>query len=136
MTPYHSQFWAHALTLKGVGGSIESLSRSISNARVDLNPHQVEAALWLVFGGHSHVLSSANAHRLGRFRWSLHEATSVRATPDSAPTRSSPGADEDAVVSHARVRFEGGFPCENCAISGLKVELKSVMFPLASNAIC
>ncbi|MEX2216180.1 MAG: SNF2-related protein [Phycisphaeraceae bacterium] len=46
MTPYHSQFWAHALTLKGASGSIENLSRSISNARVDLNPHQVEAALF------------------------------------------------------------------------------------------
>ncbi len=46
MTPYHSQFWAHLLTLKGAGGSIENLTRSISNARVDLNPHQVDAALF------------------------------------------------------------------------------------------
>ncbi len=46
MTPYHSQYWAHLLTLKGAGGSIENLTRSISNARVDLNPHQVDAALF------------------------------------------------------------------------------------------
>jgi hypothetical protein len=46
MTPYHCQFWAHLLTLKGAGGSIENLTRSISNARVDLNPHQVDAALF------------------------------------------------------------------------------------------
>ena len=46
MTPYHSQFWAHLLTLQGASGSIENLSRSISNARVDLNPHQVDAALF------------------------------------------------------------------------------------------
>ena len=46
MTPYHSQYWAHALTIKGVAGSIENLTRSISNARVDLNPHQVDAALF------------------------------------------------------------------------------------------
>ncbi len=46
MTPYHSQYWAHLLTIKGDGGSIQSLSRSISNARVDLNPHQVDAALF------------------------------------------------------------------------------------------
>ena len=39
MTPYHSQYWAHLLTLKGAGGSIENLTRSISNARVDLNPN-------------------------------------------------------------------------------------------------
>ena len=46
MTPYHSQFWANLLTLRGTSGTIESLSRSISNARVDLNPHQVDAALF------------------------------------------------------------------------------------------
>ena len=46
MTLYHSQYWAHLLTLKGAGGSIENLTRSISNARVDLNPHQVDAALF------------------------------------------------------------------------------------------
>ncbi len=46
MTPYHSQYWAHLLTLRGAGGSIENLTRSISNARVDLNPHQVDAALF------------------------------------------------------------------------------------------
>lgn len=46
MTPYHSQYWANLLTLKGASGTIESLSRSISNARVDLNPHQVDAAHW------------------------------------------------------------------------------------------
>ncbi len=46
MTPYHCQYWASLLTLKGAGGSIENLTRSISNARVDLNPHQVDAALF------------------------------------------------------------------------------------------
>ena len=45
-TEYHSQYWAHALTLRGSGGNIENLSRSIANARVDLNPHQIDAALF------------------------------------------------------------------------------------------
>jgi adenine-specific DNA-methyltransferase len=45
-TRYHSLYWATALTLKGAGGTVESLSRSIANARVDLNPHQVDAALF------------------------------------------------------------------------------------------
>ncbi|MGB6335249.1 MAG: hypothetical protein WBG96_06520, partial [Thermoanaerobaculia bacterium] len=45
-TPYHSQYWAHALSLRGSGGNIESLSRAIANARVDLNPHQIDAALF------------------------------------------------------------------------------------------
>lgn len=45
-TAYHSTYWAHALTLKGPSDSIDSLSRSISGARVDLNPHQIDAALF------------------------------------------------------------------------------------------
>ena len=45
-TAYHSQYWAHALSLRGTGGNIESLSRSIASARVDLNPHQIDAALF------------------------------------------------------------------------------------------
>lgn len=45
-TDYQSQFWAHALTLKSASDSVHNLSRSIANARVDLNPHQVDAALF------------------------------------------------------------------------------------------
>lgn len=47
-TPYHSAYWAHALTLQGPPGTVENLSRSMANARVDLNPHQVDAALFAV----------------------------------------------------------------------------------------
>ena len=47
-TAYHSQYWAHALTLRGATGTIETLSRSIAGARVDLNPHQVDAALFAI----------------------------------------------------------------------------------------
>lgn len=45
-TVYHSQYWAHALTLLGVRGDIAALSRSLANSRVDLNPHQIDAALF------------------------------------------------------------------------------------------
>lgn len=47
-TAYHSQYWAHALPLRGATGTIEALSRSIAGARVDLNPHQVDAALFAI----------------------------------------------------------------------------------------
>ncbi len=46
MTTFHAKYWAHLLTLKGSSGSVANLSRSIANSRVDLNPHQVEAALF------------------------------------------------------------------------------------------
>lgn len=47
-TFYHAKYWAHALTLRGETGSIESLTRSIAGSRVDLNPHQVDAALFAI----------------------------------------------------------------------------------------
>ncbi len=47
-THFHSKYWAHALTLRGATGSIEALSRSIAGSRVDLNPHQVDAALFAI----------------------------------------------------------------------------------------
>ncbi len=47
-TIFHSAFWAHSLTLEAPPGTIESLSRSLTSARVDLNPHQVDAALFAI----------------------------------------------------------------------------------------
>ena len=47
-TAYHSQYWAYALTLRGATDTVDNLSRALSNARVDLNPHQVDAALFAV----------------------------------------------------------------------------------------
>src|SRR5438046_10361183 len=47
-TNYHSAYWARSLTLEGPPGDIESLSRSLTSARVDLNPHQVDAALFAI----------------------------------------------------------------------------------------
>jgi adenine-specific DNA-methyltransferase len=44
-TPHHAAYLAHCLTASGTAGDIDSLSRSISRSRVDLNPHQVDAAL-------------------------------------------------------------------------------------------
>jgi adenine-specific DNA-methyltransferase len=45
-TAFHSKFWAANLRLAHPRNGVEALSRSISNARVDLNPHQVDAALF------------------------------------------------------------------------------------------
>jgi ERCC4-related helicase len=44
-TPYHAKYFAHELTRQG-GVGIERLSRSLFDACVDLNPHQIESALF------------------------------------------------------------------------------------------
>ena len=43
-TSYHSQYLANKITLSGLGE--EAFARSLSTARVDMNPHQVDAALF------------------------------------------------------------------------------------------
>jgi superfamily II DNA/RNA helicase len=44
-TAYHAKYFAHELTRTG-GSGVERLSRSLFDACVDLNPHQIEAALF------------------------------------------------------------------------------------------
>ena len=63
---YHSQYWAHALSLRGSGGDIAALSRSIANARVDLNPHQVDAALFALRSPFSNGVVLADEVGLGK----------------------------------------------------------------------
>lgn len=43
-TPYQAAYFAHFLTREGLDG--DGLTQSLSAARVDLNPHQVEAAMF------------------------------------------------------------------------------------------
>jgi SNF2 family DNA or RNA helicase len=45
-TVYHSKYYAHELTRRFASDRLEKLSQSLFNATVDLNPHQVEAALF------------------------------------------------------------------------------------------
>ena len=46
ITSYHAQYFAHELTKRCSSDSLEKLSSTLSNAQVDLNPHQIEAALF------------------------------------------------------------------------------------------
>src|ERR1022692_3071663 len=47
-TDYHAKLWAALLTLHGETGNMDKLARPLSNSRVDLNPHQIEAALFAI----------------------------------------------------------------------------------------
>lgn len=46
ITEYHAKYYANLLTQKALGGELDSLSQSLLNATVDINPHQIEAALF------------------------------------------------------------------------------------------
>lgn len=46
LTSYHARYFAHELTKRSSSASIDSLTSALADAQVDLNPHQVEAALF------------------------------------------------------------------------------------------
>jgi hypothetical protein len=45
LTPYHAKYFAFELTKRVASDSIEKLASALVDAKVDLNPHQVEAVL-------------------------------------------------------------------------------------------
>ena len=46
ISAYHAKYFAHELTKRCPANSIEKLAGALVDAQVDLNPHQVEAALF------------------------------------------------------------------------------------------
>ncbi len=48
ITPYHAVYFAHDLTRRAASGSVERLATALADAQVDLNPHQIDAALFAV----------------------------------------------------------------------------------------
>ena len=46
ITPYHAKYFAYELTKRYPSDSIEKLAGAVASAQVDLNPHQVDAALF------------------------------------------------------------------------------------------
>ena len=45
-TDFHAKYFAHELTKRCPSDSIEKLAPVLADARVDLNPHQIDAALF------------------------------------------------------------------------------------------
>jgi len=46
ITPYHAKYFAYELTKHCPSDSLEKLAGAVASAQVDLNPHQVDAALF------------------------------------------------------------------------------------------
>lgn len=60
-TPYHARYYALELRRRGSAGSVEGVGTALFDARVDLNPHQIEAALFALA-----PLRSPSPHEAGR----------------------------------------------------------------------
>ncbi len=46
LTAYHAKYFAHELTKRSTSDNVDKLASALSDAQVDLNPHQIEAALF------------------------------------------------------------------------------------------
>jgi adenine-specific DNA-methyltransferase len=46
LTPYHAEYFAYELTKRCASDSVDKLAGAVASAQVDLNPHQVDAALF------------------------------------------------------------------------------------------
>src|SRR6202795_1726409 len=46
ITDYHTKYFAYELTKRCASDSVEKLASVLADAQVDLNPHQIEAALF------------------------------------------------------------------------------------------
>src|SRR5271170_2808815 len=46
LTPHHAKYFAHELTKRSSAEDVDKLASALSDAQVDLNPHQIQAALF------------------------------------------------------------------------------------------
>jgi len=65
LTPHHAKYFAHDLTRQAAGG-LDRLSMSLFDAAVDLNPHQIEAALFALHSPLSRGVILADEVGLGK----------------------------------------------------------------------
>ena len=65
-TPFHAAYWAHSLLLEHPRDKVAALARSLGNARVDLNPHQVDAALFALRSPYTRGVLLADEVGLGK----------------------------------------------------------------------
>lgn len=65
-TPYHARFWAESLTLAGANASLDQLTATIAGSRLDLNPHQIDAALFALRSPLSQGVMLADEVGLGK----------------------------------------------------------------------
>lgn len=65
-TAFHAKYWAHSLCLDRPTTHVDGLSKSLANARVHLNPHQIDAALFAFRSPYSRGVLLADEVGLGK----------------------------------------------------------------------
>jgi hypothetical protein len=68
-TPYHAKYYAAELTKKCSSHQLGKLNQSIFNATVDLNPHQIDAALFAFRSPEAKLKQSVEVQEIFTIRW-------------------------------------------------------------------
>ena len=71
-TSHQGSYFAHRITLEGLGE--DALAQSLSTARVDLNPHQVDVALFALSSPLSKGALLADAFLTPEMYWTRSHA--------------------------------------------------------------
>ncbi len=66
LTPCQAKYIAHDLTLQHAGGDLQRLSQALFNASVDLNPYQIDAAIFALHSPLSKSVLLADEVGLGK----------------------------------------------------------------------
>ena len=66
ITDFHAKYFAYELGRRCSSGSVEKLTAVLADAQVDLNPHQIEAALFAFRGPFSKGAILADEVGLGK----------------------------------------------------------------------
>jgi ERCC4-related helicase len=66
LTAYHAAYIAHDLSKRSAPGSVERLTSALADAQVDLNPHQVDAAIFATRNPLAHGAILADEVGLGK----------------------------------------------------------------------
>lgn len=66
LTPCQAKYIAHDLTLQYAGGDLQRLSQALFNASVDLNPYQIDAAIFALHSPLSKSVLLADEVGLGK----------------------------------------------------------------------
>ena len=79
LTPYHAKYYAYELTRRCPPDSDDRLANALVDAQVDLNPHQIDAALEspLAVGDYACVSIVADLLRGSTIRGPWHHSSSA-----------------------------------------------------------
>jgi SNF2 family DNA or RNA helicase len=116
LTPHQSQYVAWLLTRRAASESVESLASTLVDSQVDLNPHQVEAALFACRNPLSRGVILADEVGLGKTLEAglvISQRWAERRRNYTSLATSSPGRSETPRHMSVPRRCSPRLPCSN-----------------------